>query len=202
VISPRLGRLYRRHPKFELQLNTLSRGFAPLDFGRMSAHAAIRGGAVEGEWPDFIAEKLAHEVFFPVCAPSLMHGPLAIQSPADLANHPLIAVSSTPEGWPQWIAAARAKGLDVDGVNVDHPIRFDTIHSASLAAMEGIGIDLGRGPLVDGAIAAGRLVEPFDLRVVSTHAYWLVYPESTRSLPAFQAFRQWLFDELPALPAE
>lgn len=200
VIIPRLGRLYRRHPKFELQLNTLSRPFIPLDFARNSAHAAIRGGAVEGQWRDFIAEKLAHEVFFPVCAPALMHGPLAIRGPEDLANHPLIAVSSTPEGWPEWLAAARARGMEVDGVDVDPPIRFDTIHSANLAAREGIGVDLGRGPLVDGDIASGRLVEPFDLRVVSTHAYWLVYPESSRDLPAFQAFRQWLFDELPALP--
>jgi LysR family glycine cleavage system transcriptional activator len=201
VIIPRLGRLYRRFPKFELQINTLSRPFVPLDFGRTSAHAAIRGGAVEGQWRDFIAEKLAHETFFPVCAPSLMHGPLAIRNPADLANHRLITVPTTPEGWPEWIAAAKAKGLDVEGIDLDQPIRFDTIHSASLAAMEGIGIDLGRGPLVDGAIAQGRLVEPFDLRVVSTHAYWLVYPESSRDLPAFQQFRQWLFDELPPLPA-
>jgi LysR family transcriptional regulator, glycine cleavage system transcriptional activator len=200
VIIPRLGRLYRRNSKFELEVITLGRPFTPPDFSRTSAHAAIRGGAVEGEWPDFIAEKLAHEVFYPVCAPSLMHGPRAVRDPADLARHPLIAVSSTPEGWPQWLAAARAKGLDVEGVDPDQPIRFDTIHSATLAAMEGIGIGLGRGPLVDNAIAAGRLVEPFDLRVVSTHAYWLVYPESSRELPAFQIFRQWLFDELPPLP--
>jgi LysR family glycine cleavage system transcriptional activator len=200
VIIPRLGRLYRRYPKFELQLVTLGRPFVPLDFGRTSAHAAIRGGAVEGQWPGLVAEKLAHEVFFPVCAPSLMHGPLAIESPADLVHHPLIAVSSTPEGWAEWIAAAVAKGLDVGGIDVDQPIRFDTIHSASLAAMEGIGVDLGRGPLVDGAISSGRLVEPFDLRVVSTHAYWLIYPESSRELPAFQEFRRWLLDELPPLP--
>jgi len=31
-------------------------------------------------------------------------------------------------------------------------------------------------------------------------AYQKFYPESSRDLPAFQAFRQWLFDELPALP--
>jgi LysR family glycine cleavage system transcriptional activator len=202
VIIPRLGRLYRRFPKFELQLNTLSRPFIPLDFGRTSAHAAIRGGGVAGQWRDLIAEKLAHEVFFPVCAPALMHGPLAIRSPADLANHPLIAVSSTPEGWPEWLAAAKAQGMDVHAIDTDQPIRFDTIHSATLAAMEGIGIDLGRSPLVDRVIDSGRLVAPFDLRVVSTHAYWLVYPESSRALPAFQTFRRWLFDELPALPAE
>ncbi|MDZ4371430.1 MAG: LysR substrate-binding domain-containing protein [Phenylobacterium sp.] len=200
VIIPRLGRLYRRYPKFELEVTTLSRAFLPLDFGRMPAHAAIRGGAVEGQWPDCIAEKLAHEVFFPVCAPSLMHGRQAVKDPADLAGHPLIGVSSTPEGWPEWLAAAKAKGMDVEGVDADLAIRLDTIHSATLAAMEGIGVGLGRGPLVDGAIEAGRLVEPFDLRVISTHAYWLVYPESSRELPAFQVFREWLLDELPALP--
>ena len=166
---------------------------------RRDIHAHPELGFEEQRTSDFVAEKLAHETFFPVCAPSLLHGPLAIRSPEDLANYPLIAVSSTPEGWPEWLAAAKARGMAVDGVDIDQPIRFDTIHSATLAAMEGIGIDLGRGPLVDGALASGRLVEPFDLRVVSTHAYWLIYPESSRDLPAFQAFRQWLFDELPTL---
>ena len=41
-----------------------------------------------------------------------------------------------------------------------------------------------------------RLVAPFDLKVVSTHAYWLIYPETSLHLPAFQVFRDWLFEEL------
>lgn len=197
-IVPRLGRLYERHPKLGLHLNTLSRPFSTLDFGRTPAHGAIRGGAVEGHWPGLIAEKLAHEIFFPVCAPSLLKGPTPLKTPADLAQHTLLTVSTTVEGWFEWLAAARAQGFDVDGVDLDHAIQFDTIHSASLAASQGIGVGLGRGPLVNDAIDTGRLVELFDLRVVATHSYWLVYPESSLELAPFRAFREWLFEELPA----
>lgn len=196
VIVPRLGRLYRDNPKLELELQTLGRGPGPIDFGRSGAHAAIRGGGVAGEWPGLIAEKLAHEVFFPVCAPAMMQGPDALLTPSDLGNRTLVVVTGAPEGWNEWLSTAAQQGHDVGGVDVQHALRFDTIHSAMLAAIEGIGVGLGRGPLVDHAIAAGRLVAPFDLRVVSTYAYWLIYPESSLSLPAFQTFREWLFEEL------
>jgi len=196
VIVPRLGRLYRDNPKLELELQTLGRTLGPLDFGRSGAHAAIRGGGVAGEWPDLIAEKLAHEVFFPVCAPATQQGNDPLLSPSDLATRTLLVVTGAPEGWNEWLGAADGEGHDVAGVDLQHALRFDTIHSAMLAAIEGIGVGLGRGPLVDHAIAAGRLAAPFDLKVVSTYAYWLVYPESSLQLPAFQVFREWLLEEL------
>lgn len=196
VIVPRLGPLYRENPKLELELQTLQRTLGAPDFGRTAAHAAIRGGGVAGEWPGLIAEKLAHEVFFPVCAPSVMQGNDPLLTPSDLANRTLVVVTGAPEGWNEWLSAAGREGHDVAGVDVHHALRFDTIHSAMLAAIEGIGVGLGRGPLVDHAIAAGRLVAPFELRVVSTYAYWLIYPEASLHLPAFQVFREWLFDQL------
>lgn len=195
-IVPRLARLYRDNSKLELHLQTLARPFGPLEFARSGAHAAIRGGGVAGEWPDFHAERLAHEVFYPVCAPALATGPNALRRPADLADHTLLLVTGAPEGWTEWLTAATDRGEDVSGVRTQHALGFDTIHSAMLAAIEGVGVGLGRGPLVDHAIASGQLVAPFDIEVVSTHAYWLIYPDSTRAQPAFGLFREWLFDEL------
>lgn len=196
VIVPRLGRLYRENPKLELELQTLQRPLGPLDFGRTGAQAAIRGGGVAGEWPNLIAEKLAHEVFFPVCAPAMLKGPDALRTPGDLTNRTLVVVTGAPEGWNEWLSAAEREGHDVAGADLQHALRFDTIHSAMLATMEGVGVGLGRGPLVDHAIAAGRLAEPFELKVVSTHAYWLIYPPASQQLPAFQMFREWLLEEL------
>jgi LysR family glycine cleavage system transcriptional activator len=201
-IVPRLARLYRDNPKLELQLQTLARGFAPLDFGRTGAHAAIRGGGVAGEWPDMNAERLAHEVFYPVCAPSLLAGANPLRRPSDLANQTLLVVTGAPEGWNEWLSVAAERGEDVGAVSTQHALGFDTIHSAMLAAIEGIGVGLGRGPLVDHAIASGRLVAPFDIKVVSTHAYWLIYPDSTLAQPAFTVFRDWLFAELNAAGAQ
>jgi LysR family glycine cleavage system transcriptional activator len=195
-IIPRLPRFYEANPGFELELQTIGRRFGPIDFSRSGAHVAIRGGGVAGEWPEQVAEKLAHEVFHPVCAPALMRGANALRSPADLAKHPLLVVTTAPEGWAEWLAAAESQGHDVSGIDFEHALRSDTFHSDMLAAIEGLGVALGRGPLVDLAVASGRLVSPFGIRVASTHAYWLIYPESAREHPAFRGFREWLFKEL------
>lgn len=198
VIIPRLRRLHAACPDFELELKTLGAPGGRPDFHRSRAHAAIRGGGAAGQWPGLVAEKLAHETFFPVCAPALARGEFAIRRPADLSGQLLIAVSGAPEGWPEWIAAAKQQGMRLD---LEPSVFFDTIHSATLAAVAGLGVGLGRAPLVDGEIRLGRLVPLFDVAAVSTHAYWLIYPEASRQLPAFRAFREWLFDELAASAA-
>jgi LysR family glycine cleavage system transcriptional activator len=200
-VVPRLVNFYREHPDVELEIQTLLPGRNRVDFERSGAHVAIRGGGVAGEWPGLRAERLAHEVYFPVCAPHLLSGANAITKPSDLANRTLLVVTTTPEGWGEWLAAATAAGHDVSGVDLRNSLRFDTIHSSMIAAIQGIGIDLGRGPLVEHAIATGQLVAPFDLKVSSTLAYWMIYPESSLELPAFQNFRRWLLQELQAVGA-
>ena len=200
-IVPRLANFYREHPDVELEIRTLLPGFNRVDFERSGAHVAIRGGAAAGEWPHLKAERLAHEVYFPVCSPEFLSGNNAIRAPSDLANRTLLVVTTTPEGWNEWLDAATAAGHDVTGVDLRNSLRFDTIYSSMLAAMSGVGIDLGRSPLVDHAIAQGQLVSPFELKAMSTHAYWMVYPEASCELPAFRSFRQWLLQELDAAGA-
>jgi len=200
-IVPRLANFYREHPDVELEIRTLLPGFNRVDFERSGAHVAIRGGGAAGEWPHLKAERLAHEVYFPVCSPEFLSGNNAIVAPSDLANRTLLVVTTTPEGWNEWLEAATAAGHDVTGVDLRNSLRFDTIYSSMLAAISGVGIDLGRSPLVDLAIAQGQLVSPFELKAMSTYAYWMVYPEASCELPAFRSFRQWLLQELDAVGA-
>jgi DNA-binding transcriptional LysR family regulator len=40
-------------------------------------------------------------------------------------------------------------------------------------------------------LAAGQLVQPFDLVGDDGHSYWLVYPEGRRLVPKIKAFRDW-----------
>jgi LysR family glycine cleavage system transcriptional activator len=194
-LIPRLGAFYRANPDIELEFRTLQRPRAKVDLAHIGAHMAITGGNVAGEWPGLNAERLAHEVFFPVCAPSLLEN-APLTCPADLARHTLLVVTGAPEGWSEWLAAARDAGEDVGGLTLGDALRFDTFHSASLAARQGIGVDLGRSPLVSTALARGELVEPFSIRVRSTAAYWLVFGDAVAEAPAFQRFRAWLMSEL------
>jgi LysR family glycine cleavage system transcriptional activator len=45
-------------------------------------------------------------------------------------------------------------------------------------------------------LAAGRLVQPFDLMATDNTAYWLVYPETRKNVRKIRAFRDWILGEL------
>jgi LysR family glycine cleavage system transcriptional activator len=201
-VIPHLPAFCRDYPDVELEFRTIRRPRARLDLSHTGAHVAITGGNVAGEWPNFNAERLSYETFFPVCSPALLQGPNPLRRPADLAHHTLLTVAPAIEGWPDWLAAARAAGEDVTGVSLAHAVRFDNFHSSSLAARLGIGVDLGRAPLVDKAIAAGELVAPFDIRIRSNASYWLVFSDATAEIPAFQLFRDWLIGELDPIDSQ
>ncbi len=200
-VIPRLAGFYRDHPGIELEFRTQHRPRTNMDLARTGAHVAITGGNVAGNWPGLNAERLAHEVFFPVVSPQVQAGPNPLRKPSDLAKHTLLVVTPAPEGWREWIAAAEEAGEEVGPLALNNALRFDTFHSSSLAARQGIGVDMGRAPLVNNALALGELVAPFDIRVRSTAAYWLLHPDSVAELPAFVAFRAWLLAELDMVGA-
>ncbi|HVI33909.1 transcriptional regulator GcvA [Phenylobacterium sp.] len=200
-LVPRLSQFHADHPQIEIEVNTAGKFGEPLDLRHLGADVAIRGGLHEGAWPGMAAERLVPEVMFPVCAPSLLRGPHAIRTPEDLAGQTLITVSRTPEGWPEWLQAATAAGWDLHEVDARHGPRFDTVQLALTAAVEGMGVAIGRRPLVDDYLESGLLVAPFSIEVTSRIAYWLVYPPGAARMDRLQAFRAWLRAEL-RLPAE
>ncbi len=196
---PRLHRFYATNSDITLEIKTLTAWYGPIEFERTGAHVAIRGGSMAGDFPGLKAEKLAHEIHFPVCAPAMLKGPGAIRRISDLAKHPILAATSAPEGWRDWLAAAEADGHDVSGVSLETARRFDLFNMSMTAAIQGVGVDLGRSPLVDHWMEQGLLAAPFDLAVTSKRAYWLVCRESFAETREFTAFRNWLLDELDAL---
>ena len=51
-------------------------------------------------------------------------------------------------------------------------------------------------------VAAGRLIQPFDLICNDGDAYWLAYPEARRNAPKVSAFRTWILAEMKAFLGE
>jgi DNA-binding transcriptional LysR family regulator len=87
-------------------------------------------------------------------------------------------------------------------VDPHHGLRFDTIQLATTAALQGMGVVIGRRPLIDNFLASGVLVAPFDIEVTSKIAYWLVYSPAMAGAPRLQAFRRWLHGQLGLAAAE
>ena len=64
------------------------------------------------------------------------------------------------------------------------------------AAVRGLGVVLGRSPLVDGDIESGRLVPLAAQTIASGSGYWLLTSETEFQKPEVKSFRRWLLSEL------
>jgi LysR family glycine cleavage system transcriptional activator len=185
-IAPRMREFVAAHPDLELRL-TASRHL--VDFEAEGIDAAVRYGP--GGWADVGAELLAREEIFPVCSPD--HAArLALREPRDLARANLLH-SDVPDGWREWLAAAGCPEIFSEaGVYLDE----DTALLRAAAAGEGVA--LGRSVLVDGEIAQGRLVAPFDVRIPATFSYWIVTPFATPRSRNVEKLRDWLMASFTA----
>lgn len=182
-LLPRLHEFNLLHPDMQVNVLTSSRS---LDFDRDTIDVAIWWGE---EWAGHCATRLFSAEMVPVCSPTFLEShPLNV--PSDLANVPRLHVQGTMEDWPLW--------LDYAGVQLISPtegMRFDSLAFALRAAAEGVGVAMGRLPLMEGEVRAGRLTMPFDLRYQSTKAWHLVYPQVVATSRKVQAFESWIQDE-------
>jgi LysR family glycine cleavage system transcriptional activator len=195
-LVPRLARFYAAHPGIEVEISTVGDLAPPLDLTALGVDLAIRVGVSATQWPGVRSEELVHEQMFPVCAPELLKSARPLRTPRDMAGHTLLQVSRRAEGWPEWFAAARAQGMSFSDLDPDHGPKFDTIQMAITAAVEGMGIAMGRLPLVEDYLESGALVEPFSLRVTSRNAYWLLSANTAPLTEAAAVFRGWMRAEL------
>ena len=185
-LIPRLGGFQDRHPEISIRIAT---SMVSVDFDRDDIDVAIRYG--RGDWPGLRVDRLVREDIFPVCSPKLVAGPNPLRRPDELASHTLLHVVGFLEDWRVWLTAA-----NVDGVDPSSGLRFDLMMNALQAAIDGLGVALGRSALVEGDLAAGRLIAPFDISLPFEAAYYVVAPEQSADRPNIKAFREWLITTL------
>jgi LysR family transcriptional regulator, glycine cleavage system transcriptional activator len=138
------------------------------------------------------ATRITSEELFPVCSPSLLGGPIGLDSPGDLVQHTIIRTSSPlilRDDWPFWLRRA-----GIADMQFSKEISCDLLYPSYQLAIDGIGVALGRSAVVDGDIAAGRLVEPFSVRLRSPLGYYIVHPPLRGSTPKVEKFIAWARD--------
>ncbi len=182
-LLPRLQRFGRKHPDIEVSVDTTHR---QVEFPRDGVDLAIRMG--NGNWPELYATCLIREKLVPVCAPKIAH---SIRSAADLSQSTLLHVVSASEDWAAWCRLA-----EVQLCEQSRGLRFDSIHMAMDAAARGMGIAVGRLPLVEADIAAGRLMPILGPPRHCNTGYWLVAGQDSVRRPEVSAFRDWIRAEL------
>lgn len=192
-LVPRLESFNKAYPDIDIRMTT-SMGL--IDYDRDGIEIGVRYG--NGDYADLVVEPLLSHDILPVCSPRLLSGDKKLEKPEDIAQFTLLHddghrhVEMFPD-WPMWLKAA-----GVTNVDPTHGLRFDNASAAQGAAVEGLGIALGRTTLISDDLAAGKLVCPLELTIHSEFAYWIVYQENRIRRPKVAAFRDWLVQEAQA----
>jgi LysR family transcriptional regulator, glycine cleavage system transcriptional activator len=183
-LLPRLSTFQEAHPGIDVRITT-STGL--VDFGRGDVDAAIRYG--RGHWAGLRSDWLMADELFPVCSPALLTGERPLRAPEDLAGFALLHTSGGyDDDWRLWLTAA---GLPAD-ISRQPGLTFDLILMTVQAAIDGLGVALGRTSYVEGDIAKGRLVVPFQIALPADAGFYLVSPEARTDPPKLATFRNWL----------
>jgi LysR family glycine cleavage system transcriptional activator len=183
-LLPRLSTFQEAHPSIDVRITT-STGL--VDFRSGDVDAAIRYG--RGHWPGLRTQWLMADELFPVCSPVLLNGDKPLRVPEDLAHHTLLHSSGGFEDdWRQWLTAA---GLPAN-ISKQRGVTFDVSFMTVQAAIDGIGVAMGRTSYVQDDIAKGRLVVPFKIALPTDAGFYLVSPDAVDDPPKLKLFRQWL----------
>lgn len=189
-LMPRLSRFTELYPDIRVTIDTTQRY---VDFPADGVDLAIRMSAAAKSAEHWT--RLITESFVPVCSPKLRR---TIRHEGDLdllSRAPLIHVTTVSEDWDAWF---RARGTPVPAPGEGRAIRVDTIHMAAEAAIQGLGIAIGRKPLFNDDLDEGRLVEIAGPPVPGATGYWLVGSPLSFERPEVKLFRAWILEELGA----
>ncbi|MGY4499005.1 LysR family glycine cleavage system transcriptional activator [Bradyrhizobium sp. GM24.11] len=181
-LLPRLTDFQEAHPGIDVRITTST---SLVDFQRDNVDAAIRYG--RGQWAGLRADWLMADELFPVCSPSLLRGDEPLRTPGDLKDYVLLHTNSGDD-WRLWLTAA---GLPTD-ISRQPGLTFDMTFVTIQAAIDGMGVAMGRTSYVRDDIAKGRLVVPFKIALPADAGFYLVSPEGRREAPKLAAFRQWM----------
>ena len=140
-----------------------------------------------GDWPGLEAEPLIKDKVFAVCAPEYIKGDADLCGSGNLTKARLLHVFSNLDGWSEWLAASGVKGGEVDW-----SLQFDSSLMAYQAAVDGMGVALGRRLVVDEFLKSGKLVEPFEYRMPARETFYLVRPQARRARSDVDSICRWL----------
>ncbi len=186
-LAPRLYEFARAHPEIDLRFSATLRN---LDLERDEVDVAIRFGY--GQDDGLYSVPVRPEWLTPVMTPEL-----AEQFPTaeSLQDAPLIHDDSIdfldpPCDWATWFRAV--------GVNFTptHGAHFSNADHAIDAAVAGVGVALGRRPMIIKDMMEGRLVTPFKVAIETKARFRFLCLPGAEEKPQIAAFRDWFLAEI------
>ncbi len=183
-LIPKLARFRKLYPGIRLSIDSSHRQkHFPLD----GVDLSIRTG--RGVWRSGgRSELLFNERLLPVASREYLAS-LKRNGEIDWSSATLLKLSSVEQDWTAW-----AKSSTID-LNSADEMYFDTMQLSCEAAVAGLGIAIGRLPLIQPELSSNRLVPVIEPAVRIESGYWLVSAEGQEPRTAVNTFRTWLMDE-------
>lgn len=193
AILPTFGTrwLMPKLPKFLAENPTITVNFvtklSPFDFQSENLHAAIHYG--QPDWPGTESTFLMGEEVIPVCAPALLRNN-PISNTAQIAELPLLHLTSRPEAWNQWFSHHDLPPPQQQGM------AFEQFSIIAQAAVAGLGVALLPSFLIQNELTSEELVTIGEQSMVSDSGYYLIMPQDGAAYSPTQAFKEWLLQEV------
>ena len=150
--------------------------------------AILRG---DGNWKGYDSHLVFGETILPVCSPEFLEQNPEVAQIDNLAQAPLIEVSSSHTEWMNWQAWLERMGAKAR--RLERATLFNTYPLSIYAAVDSVGVALGWGHLVDRFLGSGQLVRPLGSAQVRTEfGYYLLTPQNHPAFPSRSEVSDWL----------
>ena len=180
-LFPRLTRFQEQFPNIDIRLSTTSR---KLRYIGSAFDIGVRSAPEKGA--GLRSEPLMTDRRRPACSPELLRK-RPVETVHDLRHHTILHSATTRSSWSHWLSLAGA--ADLKGFR---QLELEHVYLQLQAAVDGLGVALASMPLIEGDIAAGRLVCPIAAPEWNAGRYELVMNEDRAENPAVRAFRDWI----------
>jgi len=190
-LLPRLASFREQFPDIEVRLSTTSR---KLRYIGNAFDIGIRSSPEQGA--GLRSEMLMMDRRLPACSPDILRR-RPIASAQDLRRHTLLHSATTRTAWSHWLSAA-----GVPQLAPERHLEFEHVYLQLEAAVEGLGVVLASMPLIEGDLAAGRLVCPIAAPEWHASNYEIVTNEDRAKDAAVRAFQKWIMAAARSSPRE
>lgn len=183
-LLPRIQGFYDIHPDLNItfRIGHWEKRVRTQDFCAIAVNDAEFGGRKSDYL--FDAESIV------VCSPRYLDRSPPIRSIDDLCHHTLLHASCDAARWSTWLG-----DMSQSIFSTARHLRFDGEGLSYQAAIEGLGMALGRKCLIAEALQSGHLVSPLQTTPSRMEGYYLTYPSDIQNNLAFRDFREWLLEQ-------
>ncbi|MDP5290922.1 transcriptional regulator GcvA [Oceanimonas sp. CHS3-5] len=150
---------------------------------------------------DMKVTRLFPEEVFPVCSPAYLERAKEWGSPEELFGRTLLYLDESQRDWVSWQEWFEQVGWS--NITPRNRVNINNYPMLIQAAINGQGIALAWGSLVDEYLESGALVRPVDTVLRTPASFCMLEPLNRGVVPnSVKTFRSWLLEQLPGQVGE